>query len=550
MISDGTSIVQGAAGTANTLLHGNAAGAPTYSAVDLAADVTGILPVLHGGTGAATLTSHGVLLGHGTGVVLATAVGASNTVLHGNTGADPTWSAVVEADISLSNVTTNDATIARHGFLPILSNVATQFLNGQGSFATPAGTGVPYTGATGSVDLNAKDLTNVAHLGVGAVASPNILGRFVGDNGSLSRIAMRGYSSDAAGSAIRVTKFRGTIGAPQAPQSGDSLGRFEFAGYATTSADGLSGAYFESVTTEAWGATAHGTKVLLYVTPNTTTTPVLAATIDQDKKVTLPGAMAVTGHTTFEGVTSTGATGTGKLVYDTSPVFTTPNIGSATGSISGNAGTASAVAVGGITGLGTGVATALAVNTGTTGAFVTWTGSETLTNKTIDAAVAKGTWTASGTWTLPAHTLGGTVSGGGNQINNVIVGASTPLAGHFTTGSFSETVTNAGISTTPTISQDVDGISLTLTTGSTATMSNFTYGFIEIAEVQSVGGIALFAIVGASYIVWQDVTGLYATTSTNLKVSVEIAAGGTITFRNRTAGTVKLKGFIRRISAT
>lgn len=33
------------------------------------------------------------------------------------------------------------------------------------------------------------------------------------------------------------------------------------------------------------------------------------------------GTLAVTGHTTFEGVTSTGATGTGKLVYDTSPVI-------------------------------------------------------------------------------------------------------------------------------------------------------------------------------------------------------------------------------------
>lgn len=54
-----------------------------------------------------------------------------------------------------------------------------------------------------------------------------------------------------------------------------------------------------------------------------------------------------------------------------------------------------------------------------------------LTNKTLDTSVGKGTWTASGTWTLPAHTLGGTISGGGNQINNVVVGASTPLAGTF-----------------------------------------------------------------------------------------------------------------------
>lgn len=56
-----------------------------------------------------------------------------------------------------------------------------------------------------------------------------------------------------------------------------------------------------------------------------------------------------------------------------------------------------------------------------------------LTNKTLTSSVGKGTWTASGTWTLPAYTLGGTISGGGNQINNVIIGASTPLAGHFTT---------------------------------------------------------------------------------------------------------------------
>ncbi len=37
----------------------------------------------------------------------------------------------------------------------------------------------------------------------------------------------------------------------------------------------------------------------------------------------ITGTLSVTGHNTLEGVTSTGATGTGKLVYDTSPTFTT-----------------------------------------------------------------------------------------------------------------------------------------------------------------------------------------------------------------------------------
>lgn len=56
-----------------------------------------------------------------------------------------------------------------------------------------------------------------------------------------------------------------------------------------------------------------------------------------------------------------------------------------------------------------------------------------LTNKTLASSVGKGTWTASGTWTLPAITLGGTVSGGGNNLNNIVIGAVTPLAGSFTT---------------------------------------------------------------------------------------------------------------------
>ncbi|OIQ67553.1 hypothetical protein GALL_508670 [mine drainage metagenome] len=70
------------------------------------------------------------------------------------------------------------------------------------------------------------------------------------------------------------------------------------------------------------------------------------------------------------------------------------------------------------TGLGTGIATALGVNVGTAGSPVINGG-------------ALGSPSSAGT--IPAFTLGGTVSGGGNQVNNVIIGASTPLAGTFTT---------------------------------------------------------------------------------------------------------------------
>jgi hypothetical protein len=163
---------------------------------------------------------------------------------------------------------------------------------------------VPYTGATTAVDLNAKSLTNVSNLGVGTAVVPTIKIRAVGDNNSTSRIAMRGYSSDANSSAIRVTKFRGTAGAPQAPQSGDSLGKFELAGYGTTSSDGYPQASLEGLATEAWGATARGTKAVIKVTPNTTTTQVTALTIDQNSAATFASTV------TANGVLLTGNTGT------------------------------------------------------------------------------------------------------------------------------------------------------------------------------------------------------------------------------------------------
>ena len=153
---------------------------------------------------------------------------------------------------------------------------------------------VPYTGATGAVDLNAKTLVNIANLGVNTTTVPTIKIRAVGDNNSTSRIAMRGYSSDANSSAIRVSKFRGSVAAPQAPLSGDSLGKFELAGYGTTSSEGYPQSSLEGVATENWGATARGAKAVIKVTPNTTTTQVTALTIDQNSAATFASSVAAT----------------------------------------------------------------------------------------------------------------------------------------------------------------------------------------------------------------------------------------------------------------
>jgi hypothetical protein len=67
--------------------------------------------------------------------------GTTTTVLHGNGAGSPTWQAIVEDDIYLQDNTTNNVNAVRHGFAPILSNNADQFLNGQGNW-TSVPTGV------------------------------------------------------------------------------------------------------------------------------------------------------------------------------------------------------------------------------------------------------------------------------------------------------------------------------------------------------------------------------------------------------------------------
>jgi hypothetical protein len=78
----------GSLGTTTTVLHGNAAGAPTFGAVGLTTDVTGTLPVANGGTGVTTSTGTGsVVLSASptfTGTVNAATIAATTVTVGGN----------------------------------------------------------------------------------------------------------------------------------------------------------------------------------------------------------------------------------------------------------------------------------------------------------------------------------------------------------------------------------------------------------------------------------------------------------------------------------
>lgn len=64
----------------------------------------------------------------------------------------------------------------------------------------------------------------------------------------------------------------------------------------------------------------------------------------------------------------------------------------------------------------------------TTGTLSTLAGAEELTNKTLTSSVGKGTWTASGTWILPAHTFAGTITSNAAQTWALIAATAAALA--------------------------------------------------------------------------------------------------------------------------
>jgi hypothetical protein len=108
--------VLGSLGTTTTVLHGNAAGAPSFAAVDLTTTVTGTLPTANGGTGltggssggipyfsstttigsSAALAANQIVLGGGAATTPATlgSLGTTSQVLIGNAAGAPSWGSV------------------------------------------------------------------------------------------------------------------------------------------------------------------------------------------------------------------------------------------------------------------------------------------------------------------------------------------------------------------------------------------------------------------------------------------------------------------------
>ena len=127
--------------------------ASVVAAIDLTSQVTGILPVANGGSGASSLTDGGILLGSGTGAITATARPTDGQILIGDTGADPVLATLTAGSgISITNAA---------GAVTI-TNTGGGF-TGSASYTAGAGTNVQValpTGSSTTVGFTAQVMMN------------------------------------------------------------------------------------------------------------------------------------------------------------------------------------------------------------------------------------------------------------------------------------------------------------------------------------------------------------------------------------------------------
>lgn len=398
--------------TGNALISGGVGVAPSYGKIGLTTHVSGTLPVANGGTnGTATPTAGTIAYGTGTAYAFNTAGTSGQPLLSGGSGA-PTFGTLGVAAGGTGQTTYTDGQL-------LIGNTATTSLS---KATLTAGSGVTITNGNGSITIAAT-----------------------GSGGTVTSVGATAPVASSGGTAPTIS-LNAAYGDTLNPYASKTANFILAAPNGTAGVPSFRAVVAADIPTLNQNTT--GTAANITATSNSTLTTLSA--------LSLPGSQ-VSGNISGNAanVTGTVAVGNGGTGITTGTSGGVPYFSAASTIASSAALAANALVVGGGAGVapstvttGTGVVTALGVNTGTAGAFVVNGG-------------ALGT-PSSGTVT----NLTGTAS-----INiNGTVGATTANTGNFTSvTSTSEVVTGAaGVLTRAAATQD--GIEMVGRAGGTTSL--------------------------------------------------------------------------------
>jgi hypothetical protein len=114
-----------------------------------------------------------------------------------STAGTPHLSQPAESDLSLTDITTNDVSIARHGLAPKAPNDATKYLDGTGAYSVPPGA-APVTDATIAIsDITTNNVSTTTHGFAPKV--PNDATKFLDGTGAYSTPTGAGSVTHSAG---------------------------------------------------------------------------------------------------------------------------------------------------------------------------------------------------------------------------------------------------------------------------------------------------------------------------------------------------------------